>query len=82
MLWPRLMGVTSRPTELSPLCECSDALEITMADRNALGMIGLLFGAATLFVMMAGGIVVADHLTGKLHIEDGLSAVAQPLNVR
>jgi hypothetical protein len=53
-----------------------------MADRNALGMIGLLFGAATLFVMMAGGIVVADHLTGKLHIEDGLSAVAQPLNVR
>lgn len=53
-----------------------------MADRNALGMIGLLFGAATLFVMMAGGIVVADHLSGKLHIEDGLTAIAQPLTAR
>ncbi|HZL32282.1 MAG TPA: hypothetical protein VFC54_14650 [Pseudolabrys sp.] len=53
-----------------------------MADRNALGVIGLLFGAATLFVMMAGGIVVADHLTGKLHIDDGLAVAAQPLNAR
>ena len=47
-----------------------------MADRNALGMIGLLFGATTLFVMMMGAVVVADHLSGKLHLEDGL-AVAQ-----
>ena len=53
-----------------------------MADRNALGMIGLLFGAATLFVMLAGGIVVADHLTGKWQIDDGLSANAQPLTTR
>jgi hypothetical protein len=51
-----------------------------MADRNALGVIGLLFGAATLFVMMAGGIVVVDHLTGRMHIDDGFSAVVQPLN--
>ncbi|MCF8477341.1 MAG: hypothetical protein K9G60_09930 [Pseudolabrys sp.] len=52
-----------------------------MADRNALGMIGLLFGAATLVVMMAGAIVVGDHLTGRLKIDDGLSA-ALPLTAR
>ena len=52
-----------------------------MADRNALGMIGLLFGATTLFVMMMGAVVVADHLSGKLHLDDGL-AVAQPLTER
>ncbi|MDI1345602.1 MAG: hypothetical protein PSV22_16090 [Pseudolabrys sp.] len=48
-----------------------------MADRNALGMIGLLFGATTLFVMMMGAVVVADHLSGKLHIEDGQSQLEQ-----
>ena len=48
-----------------------------MADRNALGMIGLLFGATTLFVMMMGAVVVADHLSGKLHIEDGQSQFEQ-----
>lgn len=53
-----------------------------MADRNALGLIGLLFGATTLFVMMAGAYVVVDHLTGRLHIDDGLAATAQPLNAR
>ncbi len=53
-----------------------------MADRNALGMIGLLFGAATLFVMMAGAVVVGDHLTGKLHIDEGLTAVVRPFNTR
>lgn len=53
-----------------------------MADRNALGMIGLVFGVATLFVMLAGGIVVADHLTGKWQIEDGLTAAAAPLTPR
>lgn len=47
-----------------------------MADRNALGMIGLLFGATTLFVMLAGAFVVGDHLTGRMHIDDGLSAAA------
>lgn len=50
-----------------------------MADRNALGMIGLLFGATTLFVMMMGAVVVADHLSGKLHIEDGPLQLEQPL---
>lgn len=51
-----------------------------MADRNALGMIGLLFGATTLFVMMMGAVVVADHLSGKLHIEDGALQLEQPLH--
>jgi len=50
-----------------------------MADRNALGMIGLLFGATTLFVMMMGAVVVADHLSGKLHIEDGSSQLEQAM---
>jgi hypothetical protein len=51
-----------------------------MADRNALGMIGLLFGATTLFVMMMGAVVVADHLSGKLHLEDGAPEISQPVN--
>jgi hypothetical protein len=46
-----------------------------MADRSALGKIGLLLGAATLFVMMIGTVVVSDHLSGRLHIDDGLTAV-------
>lgn len=53
-----------------------------MADRSALGMIGLLLGAATLFVMMMGAVVVADHLSGKLHLEDGLAELAQPMSAR
>lgn len=53
-----------------------------MADRNALGTIGLLLGAATIFVMAMGAVVVGDHLTGRLHIEDGLAAVAFPMTAR
>jgi len=41
-----------------------------VADRNALGKIGLMFVAATLFVMMMGAVVVAQHLTGRAHFED------------
>lgn len=50
-----------------------------MADRNALSRIGLLFGAATLFVMMTGAVVVGDHLTGRLNVEDGMVAIALPV---
>lgn len=50
-----------------------------MADRNALGMIGLLFGATTLFVMMMGAVVVADHLSGKLNLEDAPSQLEQAI---
>lgn len=53
-----------------------------MADRNALGLIGLLFGVATLIVMMTGAVVVGDHLTGRMHIDDGFKAVAYPLSGR
>jgi hypothetical protein len=41
-----------------------------MADRNALGLIGLMFGAATAVVMMIGAVVIGNHLTGRLHIDD------------
>jgi hypothetical protein len=50
-------------------------LEPAMADRSALGKIGLLLGAATFFVMMIGTVVVADHLSGRLHIDDGVTTV-------
>jgi hypothetical protein len=46
-------------------------------------MIGLFFGATTLFVMMMGAVVVADHLSGKLQLEDGLTAtVTQAIDAR
>ena len=48
-----------------------------MADRSALGMIGLLFGATTLFVMMMGAVVVADHLSGKANLENDDVAISQ-----
>jgi hypothetical protein len=41
-----------------------------MADRHALGMIGLMLCTAMVLVMMAGAVVVGDHLTGRLHIDD------------
>jgi hypothetical protein len=53
-----------------------------MTDRNALGLIGLLLGAATIVVTMIGAVVVGDHLSGKLHIDDGLGAVSLPATAR
>lgn len=53
-----------------------------MADRITLGMIGLMFGIVTLFVTMAGAMVVGDHLTGRLSVEDGLTAIALPASTR
>lgn len=47
-----------------------------MADRNALSKIGLLFMATTLLVMMTGAVVVADHLSGRLTIDDRLTTDA------
>ena len=52
------------------------SLEHAMADRSTLGRIGLMLGAATMMVMMIGTIVVTDHLTGRLQIDDGLSVVS------
>ena len=53
-----------------------------MADRNALGMIGLMLGVATMFVMMVGGVVVGDHLSGRLHIDEGMAVVTLPAAAR
>jgi len=53
-----------------------------MADRTALGTIGLMLGAATMMVMMIGALVVTDHLTGRLQLDDGLQAVSLPLAAR
>jgi hypothetical protein len=53
-----------------------------MADRSALGAIGWMLGAATMAVMMIGTVVVTDHLTGRLQIEDGLRVVALPSAAR
>lgn len=45
-----------------------------MADRNALGKIGLMFVAATLLVMMTGAVVVAGHLNGGHSLDDDAGA--------
>jgi hypothetical protein len=37
-------------------------------------MIGLMLCTATVLVMMAGAVVVGDHLTGRLHIDGELPA--------
>lgn len=47
-----------------------------MVDRTALGMIGLMLGVATIMVAMVGGLVISDHLSGRLQIEDKLNVSA------
>lgn len=51
-----------------------------MVDKNALGMIGLMLCTATVLVTMVGAVVVNDHLTGRLHIEDDLSTAVMTLS--
>lgn len=53
-----------------------------MADRTALGRIGLLLGAATFMVMTIGAVVVSDHLNGRLSFEDTVQIVALPTVTR
>lgn len=53
-----------------------------MADRSALGRIGLMLGVATMMVMMIGTFVVTDHLTGRMQIDDGFSVVGLPSAAR
>jgi len=45
-------------------------------------MIGLMLGLATVLVMMIGGVVVGDHLSGRLHIDEDLSVVTLPAAAR
>ncbi len=49
-----------------------------MADTRSLNFIGLMLGAATMMVMMVGSFVVFDHVTGRMHLDDGLSIVSLP----
>jgi hypothetical protein len=65
------------------LCGCRNR-EPAVADKNALGVIGLMLCAATVLVTMVGAIVVNDHLSGRLHIEDNwpIAAVALPTAAR
>jgi hypothetical protein len=46
-----------------------------MADRNALGMIGLMLGAATMFVTVIGAVVVGNY-AGPLHAQNATATVA------
>jgi hypothetical protein len=45
-----------------------------MADKNALGAIGLMLATATMFVMMVGAVVVTDHLTGRMQIDESVQS--------
>jgi hypothetical protein len=42
-----------------------------MADKRALGMIGLMLCTVTLLVMTVGTVVVGEHLSGRLQIDEG-----------
>jgi len=57
-------------------------MEPAMADRSALGAIGLMLSAATVAVMMVGALVVTDHLTGRLNFDDNLRVVTLPSAAR
>lgn len=49
-----------------------------MADRIALGRIGLIFSVATAAVILIGGVVVSENLNDRYPLDDGarLSAMA------
>jgi hypothetical protein len=49
-----------------------------MADRSALAMIGLMLCAATILVMMVGGVVVGHNLNGPPQIDDSMSVSKLP----
>jgi hypothetical protein len=53
-----------------------------MADRYALGMIGLMLCTATVFIMMVGAVVVNDHLSGRLQLDDNLPVASLPSAAR
>jgi dolichol kinase len=53
-----------------------------MADKNALGLIGLMLCTVTMFVTIVGAVVVTEHLTGRLQIDDNLAVAALSSAVR
>lgn len=46
-----------------------------MADRNALGLMGLLLGAATMFVVSVGAVLVTNQGNAPLQLAENTSAV-------
>ena len=53
-----------------------------MADRSALGAIGLMLSTATVLVMLVGTVVVTNHVTGRLNLDDGVRVVTLPSAAR
>jgi len=53
-----------------------------MADKNALGAIGLMLCAATVMVMVVGSVVIKGHLDGTAHLEETVQIVALPTVTR
>jgi translation initiation factor IF-1 len=53
-----------------------------MADTKSLNTIGLMLGAATMMVMMIGGVVISDHLSGRMQLDDNVHVVGLPATVR
>ncbi len=41
-----------------------------MADKNSLGILGLLFGGVTFAVTFVAFLLVRDHVEGRLHLDD------------
>jgi hypothetical protein len=41
-----------------------------MADKNSLGILGLLFGGITFAVTLVAFLLVRDHVEGRLHLDD------------
>ncbi|HZD91240.1 MAG TPA: hypothetical protein VE224_14150 [Pseudolabrys sp.] len=53
-----------------------------MADRNALTLMGLLLGAATMFVVSVGTVLVASHGTAPLQLASNAPAVTSPAKLQ
>jgi hypothetical protein len=41
-----------------------------MADKNSLGILGLMFGGITFAVTLVAFLLVRDHVEGRLHLDD------------
>jgi len=52
-----------------------------MADRSALGRIGMMLGVATMAVMMVGAVAITGQQTERWQIDDGRT-IDQPANAR
>lgn len=46
-----------------------------MADRNALGLMGLMLGITTAFVVVVGAVLVTDHAPGDFQLADRMQGM-------